>query len=110
MSRYYFEELEDTMPITCGYFTQPTSLEPGQTAPFKLTAGYGDNLPVDEIASIKLVLNCILAELTAKLCSMTLYFNTSHTIIIIIAAHSVPRNFDSTTTAATAADPRSTHF
>jgi hypothetical protein len=32
---------------------------------------------------------------------MTLYFNTAHTIIII-AAHSVPRNFDSTTTAAAA--------
>ena len=35
-------------------FTQPTTLEPGQTAPFKLTAGFGNNLPVDEIASIKL--------------------------------------------------------
>jgi hypothetical protein len=35
-------------------YTKPDTLEPGQTAPFKLTAGYGDDLPVDEIANIKL--------------------------------------------------------
>ena len=35
-------------------FTEPTTLESGQTAPFKISAGSGDNLPVDEIASIKL--------------------------------------------------------
>jgi len=35
-------------------YTEPNTLEPGQTAPFKLSAGFGDDLPVDEIASIKL--------------------------------------------------------
>jgi len=35
-------------------YTEPNTLEPGQTAPFKLSAGFGDNLPVDEIASIRL--------------------------------------------------------
>ena len=35
-------------------YTEPTTLEPGQTAPFKITAGFGDNLPVDQISSIKL--------------------------------------------------------
>jgi hypothetical protein len=35
-------------------YTRPTTLEPGQSAPFKVTAGFGDELPVDEIASIKL--------------------------------------------------------
>jgi hypothetical protein len=35
-------------------YTEPTTLEPGQTAPFKITAGFGDNLPVHQISSIKL--------------------------------------------------------
>jgi hypothetical protein len=35
-------------------YTDPYTLEPGQSAPFELTAGFGDDLPVDEIASIKL--------------------------------------------------------
>lgn len=35
-------------------YTEPTTLEPRQTAPFRLTIGFGDNLPVDEISSIKL--------------------------------------------------------
>jgi hypothetical protein len=38
-------------------YTRPTTLEPGQSAPFKVTAGFGDELPVDEIASIKLHVN-----------------------------------------------------
>jgi hypothetical protein len=35
-------------------YTKPDTLEPGQTASFKLTARSGDDLPVGEIASIKL--------------------------------------------------------
>jgi hypothetical protein len=35
-------------------YTEPSTLEPGQTAPFKVSAGFGDNLPVDDIASVKL--------------------------------------------------------
>ena len=35
-------------------YTEPYTLEPGQTAPFKISAGFGDNLPVDDIASVKL--------------------------------------------------------
>jgi hypothetical protein len=35
-------------------YTEPTTLEPGQTAPFSITVGFGDNLPVGEISSIKL--------------------------------------------------------
>jgi hypothetical protein len=35
-------------------YTEPTTLEPGQTAPFRITVGFGDNLPVDQISSIKL--------------------------------------------------------
>jgi hypothetical protein len=35
-------------------YTEPSTLEPGQSAPFKLSAGFGDSLPVDEIISIKL--------------------------------------------------------
>lgn len=32
-------------------YTEPYTLEPGQTAPFELTVGFGDNLPVDEISA-----------------------------------------------------------
>jgi hypothetical protein len=35
-------------------YTKPDTLEPGQSAPFKLTAGFGDDLPIDEVATIKL--------------------------------------------------------
>jgi hypothetical protein len=35
-------------------YTEPYTLEPGQTAPFKISAGFGHNLPVDDIASVKL--------------------------------------------------------
>jgi hypothetical protein len=35
-------------------YTDPDTLEPGQSAPFKLTAGFGDDLPIDEVATIKL--------------------------------------------------------
>jgi hypothetical protein len=35
-------------------YTEPSTLEPGQTAPFKVSAGFGDNLPVNDIASVKL--------------------------------------------------------
>jgi hypothetical protein len=35
-------------------FTEPDTLEPGQSAPFKLTVGYGDTMPINDIARIKL--------------------------------------------------------
>ena len=35
-------------------YTEPYTLEPEQTAPFKISAGFGDNLPVDDISSVKL--------------------------------------------------------
>ena len=35
-------------------YTEPYTLEPGQTAPFKVSAGFGDNLPVDDMVSVKL--------------------------------------------------------
>jgi hypothetical protein len=35
-------------------YTEPTTLEPGQAAPFSITVGFGDNVPVGEISSIKL--------------------------------------------------------
>jgi hypothetical protein len=35
-------------------FTEPNTLDPGQSAPFKLNVGYGDNIPISDIASIKL--------------------------------------------------------
>lgn len=35
-------------------YADPHTLEPGQSGPFKLTSGFGDDLPVDKVASIKL--------------------------------------------------------
>jgi len=35
-------------------YTDPNTVESGQSVPFKLTSGFGDDLPIDEISSIKL--------------------------------------------------------
>jgi hypothetical protein len=53
----FYDEANSILGSAFAY-TEPTKLEPGQTAPYKITAGFGDNIPVDDIASIKLGLIC----------------------------------------------------
>jgi hypothetical protein len=49
----FYDEANSILGSAFAY-TEPITLEPGQTAPYKITAGFGDNIPVDDIANIKL--------------------------------------------------------
>jgi hypothetical protein len=49
-----FYDVADSVIGSDFAYTDPDNLEPGQSAPFKLTAEFCDDLPVDEVASIKL--------------------------------------------------------